>query len=83
MHSDNPGGNKNTTLDNRVGEWYIRLSRDASNVYSHGISYDGIQFSEVQTMGSSATTVAKIGFRAGQTASRAFKRVSIDWFRVT
>lgn len=80
FHKDNPGGSADVTLANGTGDVYLRISRDASNNYTMSISFDGVAWIPAHT-GSSATTVAKVGFRFGQTQTRSYKKASIDWFR--
>lgn len=85
-HSDVPTAAQDITVpDSGFGQqFYLRLSRDASNNYTYGISLDGLKYQSFTLASrSSATTVAKIGFRFGQTAARTDKYGSIDWIRRT
>jgi len=81
FNKDAPGSANNLAEKTADPDVYVKISRDASNNYQWSWSFDGLGWSAPNAAVSSATTVAKIGFRFGQTQSRAYKRGSIDWFR--
>lgn len=83
FNKDNPGGTSNVSIRFSPDYCYLKITRDASNNYQWGISFDGLAWSQPHTGSSSSTTVSKLAFRFGQTASRSYKKGSIDWFRVS
>ena len=83
FNRDNPGGGSTIGIPPIFGSTvYLRIARDASNVYTFSLSPDGVAYSTCgMGTGTSSTTVARVGIRFGQTASVGYKYASVDWFR--
>jgi len=83
FNKDNPGGTANISMAHPPAyDYYFRITRDAADLYTFYYSPDCVNWMPLAG-GTSNTTVAKIGFRCGQTASATWKRGGIEWFRVT
>lgn len=62
--------------------FYLRIARDASNVYTFGYSADGLLWANFATHTNSAT-VARIYIRWGSTSKQTWKGACVDWIRRT
>lgn len=85
FNKDAPGAAQTVAFRGNPAEFYIRLARSAADVYTFSVSFDGRKYTTLGLgTGTSATTVAKLGLRFGQTASPTWtKHGGCDWVRVT
>ncbi len=86
IHSDVPTASQDIAIPFALGGGtiYLKMSRDASNVWTYKFSLDGLAYTAFSfATRTDSTTITGIGFRFGQTGTRTDKYMGIDWFRRT